>query len=187
MAVSAPTISDNEVRAILRKKKFSFHGNRLAGIHLARKDPDPKKRFKMTGQPRVILMSPVSIAHYQEIMRKSSSAEEAAEQIEAISSGRQLAPNFGSGGGIDSGVIETMVANRVGNEVAKVTDALGRENAELRRKLDEIIAGQAAKPAKGKPGRPKGSKNKKPADPDDDPELTPEQEKILAKLNMSGS
>lgn len=187
MAVKAPAISDNEVRAILRKKKYSFHGNRLAGIHLARKDPDPRKRFKTTGQPRVILMVPVSIKHYHEILAKSHSAEDAAEQVEAISTGRQLAPNFGGGNGIDSGVIETMVANRVGNEVARVTDTLARENAELRAKLDEVIESTKKAPeAAPKRGRPKGSKNKKPAD-DDEPELTPEQEKMLASLDMSGS
>lgn len=173
-----------ELLPILVRQGYQLHNNRNAGIQLTRPDPNPANRFRTTGEPRRILMHPVSREHYTAIMRRSHNAQEAAQQIIAISTGAQLGPQFAyesSGTSIDAEAIERIVSTRAANEVSAVTEGISKLMSEQQRRIEELeerLAKQSKPVPVGKrgPGRPKGSKNKPKSEKSDEPELTPEQE-----------
>ena len=174
---------------ILVRQGYQLHNDRTCALRLTRPDPNPANRFRTTGEPRRILMHPISREHYSAIMRMSKDPVEAAQQVIAISTGAQLAPQFQyqqSAAPIDPEVLERMVENRTANQVAAVTSQLNRIIQEQAQRLQDLEDRLNAKPAvaeKRKPGRPKGSKSKRVSAVEesaailgDEPELTPEQE-----------
>lgn len=139
----------------------------------------------------MIPMTPVSSAHLEEILSRSRDIKEAVEQIEAISIGAQLSPNFGGGGssGLDPEVQERLITQRVENEVARVAEraqaAIAQQQAEIEA-LKEKLAKETGKKKPGpKPGKKRSSVvAKAKAKLDDEPELTEEQEAELLKLDL---
>tara|TARA_R110002126_G_scaffold291760_1_gene457040 strand:- start:31392 stop:31859 length:468 start_codon:yes stop_codon:yes gene_type:complete len=154
-------------------------------------------------------MTPVSKIHLDEILSYSRNLQEAVEQIEAISVGAQLAPQFahpgaaGAAPGMDPQVMEKLMNQRIENEMAKLKEAnqaqLDEANAKLE-KMEAALAKATATPKAGKKASKKTSPRKQPkggildrmkakqeTDENGDPVLTDEQEKTLAATMLGES
>ena len=190
-----------DIEAELRKRRYGFHGNRLAAIHLT--VADPKNRFKMNGQAKRVLLRPVNFDEYAEITRKCSTVQEACDQIEAIATGAQLAADTTDKKTLSAETAERMIQNRVQNELAHVTQPLADELSKTQQLVEEQraliellkqdVVNNALKPEKRKPGRPKGSKTNRKVEVASDadlmrdgdlPPLSAEQQKMLAQVQM---
>lgn len=196
MAIRYTAIELWQVKPILIQRGYRFNGNRNYGIQLTK--ASTTKRFRLTGAPYRDLLGGVSHQQLKQILLRSNSAEEAADQIEAICTGKQLVPEFQDdrvvAPQLNDKLIEQIVQNRTENVIAQKTAQQEKRILELQAQIEALEA-RASQPApvqeKKKPGRPKGSKNKaKPVavprgtDVLDDVELTEEQEEMLRKLNF---
>lgn len=190
-----------DIMEALRNRGYAFHGNRNAAIHLT--VADPKNRFKMTNQPKRILLRPISYEAFDRIVTQCQTVREAADQIEAISTGAELGPTMAKEGAISAEASERMIQNRVQNELANATqpladqlakqqDLLDRQN-DLIAQLQARLQGEGSKVRK-KPGPKPGSKRKNTvvekvkqdlAGDGDLPDLTDEQRKMLAGVRMT--
>ena len=190
-------LDQNVVFEALRRRDWAFHSQGGVGLRLTKADPNPENKFKTTGKRKRILMTPISKAHMEDILHQSRNVEEAVRQIEAISLGAQLAPEFAGGGnnkaaGVDPAVYEKLLTQRIENEVSKVAEKYQRETERLKTQNEALAAKleALAKPKKvatGKRKQPKGgvlARVKKQTE--DEPELTPEQQKLLAQV-MGGA
>lgn len=148
---------------VLRARRYAFHSQRGVALRLTR--PDPNNRFKETNRPRRILLVPITEKVMDQILTYASDLNEAADQIEAISLGHQLTPQFrnaGSAGGAPQPSMEQL-ATLVDNKVSAAITEKNREIEFLKKELLEAKAKAVPAPetpTKRKPGRPKGSKNK---------------------------
>ena len=203
-------LEQHKVNAVLRARGWAFNRQAGIGLRLTKQD-DKNPAFESTGKKRRILMTPISRAHLDEILSYSRNIQEAVEQIEAISIGAQLAPQFAHPGasgpapGMDPQVMEKLITQRMENELAKATE---RMQAETQSKLDaaaeklaaleaKLAEAEAMPPSKAKAVKKKASKKattrKQPKggildrikqqklDENGDPVLTPEQEADYAK------
>lgn len=182
-------LDSDSVYEVLRKRGWGFHAQSGVGIRLSKKDPNPDNTFKTTGQRKRQLMVPISRPHLEEIMTQSRNISQAVQQIEAMSVGAQLEPDFNTGTGssksIDPALYEKLISQRIENEMAKVTEqsdkqmeALRRKNEQLEAKLEQMKA-STAKNQPGKRKQPKGGVLEKIRQIDPEPELTPEQQAAL--------
>lgn len=143
-------LEQHKVNAVLRARGWAFNRQAGIGLRLTKQD-DKNPAFKSTGKKRRILMTPISRAHLDEILSYSRNIQEAVEQIEAISIGAQLAPQFAHPGanspapGMDPQVMEKLLTQRMENEISKVTE---RMQAETQSKLDAAAEKLAALEAK---------------------------------------
>lgn len=184
MAIKYTAVELWEVKGILLNRGYRFNGTRQYGLQLTK--AHPTKRFSLTGQPYREILGGVSHQQLKQILMRSNSAGEAADQIEAISTGAQLAPAFDDNTAVpkvDDKLIERIVQNRTENVIAQKTAAQEQQIALLQQQIEELRQQKAAPavPAKRKPGRPKGSKNKPKAG---DVVLTEEQEEMLDSINF---
>lgn len=185
----------------LKRRKYAFHGNRNAAIHLT--VADPKNRFKMTNAPRRVLLRPIGFETYEQIVTQCASVNEACDQIEAISLGHDLNPTMAKPGAISAEASERIIQNRVQNELAHATQPLAdqlSQQQELLEKQNEVIAALkrqlesgGSKPGRKKPGPKPGTKRKSRvveeaaadlANDGDLPELTEAQQKMMANVRM---
>lgn len=154
-----------KIEAELQRRGYGFNANRRAAVQLTK--PDPRKgRFRITGGSRVMKLRPVSFAHFKAISERCHSVEEACDQIESISTGRQMEPNFG-GNQFDPDVVERVIANRLDNAIASATqpmaDQMAQQNATIEdqaatiRALEDRLQ-KANEPVPRKASKKKGKK-----------------------------
>ena len=184
MATTYTEISESDVRDELEKRGYRFNFDRQYAIQLT--VADPVRRFKDTKQPYRNLLGGVNHVQMAQILRYSESAVEAADQIEAISTGKLLVPTVGarqsaSAQPMPQDLVETIAANRAQSIAA---DRLREAEAQLQAKMAELDAKLAAldAPAKEAPkkrGRPRGSTNRSK-----ETVLTPDQEEMLKGLRL---
>jgi len=198
-------LESHRVNEILRRRGWAFHRQSNIGLRLTKKDPNPENVFKSTGQRKRILMTPISRVHLDEILTVSRNLQEAVEQIEAISIGAQLSPEFAhmsanGAAGVSPAVMEKLLLQRMENEMAKITeanqaklDAAEKKMAALEAKLEKAQeTPKAAKPKKvpGERKQPKGGvverlKRQQEMDENGDPVLTVAQEAEMAKAMVN--
>lgn len=166
----------------LRKNGWAFHSQSGVGLRLSKADPNPEAVFKQTGRRKRQLMVPISKHHLKEILMQSRNVKEAVEQIEAISIGVQLAPEFGHTGnavaGVDPAVYERLLSQRIENEMAKRDASRDKVISELQaanERLEEKLMALKASAPKGK----KQPVKSKQSEVEDEPELTEEEQKLL--------
>ena len=197
----------------LARRGYGFHGNRNAGIHLT--VPHKTKKFKHTGSAERMLLIPVKQSDYQSILNHAKSAQEAADQIEAMSTGKTLAPTVGgqpNASGFDATQIEKLIENRLANAVEAATRPIAQKMADQENtieqqqatisKLTEALEKQGKKTARKATGRKRrnvvkesqsavdlenmSEDERKDNANSDEPQLTPEQEAMLRQLNTEG-
>lgn len=197
MPVTYNQLDPLEVENELRARRYGFHGNRKAAIHLT--VPDNQNRFKMSGSPKRVLLRPVMPHDYNKIMREALSVKDACDQIEAIATGQQLGPQVSHPGQASAEVTERVIQNRVQNELAHATqplaDQLAKQNDVLEQQAEQISRLQAelaSRVQKPKPkAKPRKSRIVQEAEREIDlsrdqdlPPLTDEQAKMLAGLQI---
>jgi len=185
MPIQYTALDLTDVLQELRNRGYFFVKDSRYEVKLSRPDPNPEHRFKHTGQPRMIQLGGTTLHQTREILQQSRNPRDAADQIEAIATGKAIAPrdpNDERAFGIDAATMEAVITNRVANEVARISDAAQRKQALLEREMAELKAklSMAAATEPKKRGRPKGSKNR----PKGEPQLTEEQQAMLDALPL---
>lgn len=151
-----------QVQKILHQRNYRFQYQRGCGIRLTA--VNSKERFRETGQFKRTPLTPVSTVHLNQILRMAENAEQAADQIEAISLGKQFEPNMAKPGnmpGLDNKTIERIVETRTQHAMADASEQYQKMIAQQRSEMEDLrVQLEELRKAteKKKPGRPKGSR-----------------------------
>lgn len=164
--------------------------NRDSRVGLQLTKPDNSQPSFKSGRKKRQLMTPVSPEHLKEILNYSRDVNEAVMQIEAISTGAQLAPTLrggaqGGGGQVDMAALEKIILQRVDNEIAQREEKVAAERAQQNARIVELEKQleEASKPKTA--GRKKAAK-KAGRKPQKGGVVERLQEKAKAKMDADG-